>query len=780
MYSKNYKQSARYLENLKKTSRIFKNGQNVQVRGTFKTCRYQGDNDFVITTMEVNEATDMNSHTLLLPEGSSKEDLVCKGTVMGYADYAPFILEGEIVDDKTYGIQLNVKHAAPRVPSTSEDLVMFLKSLNAHMIGQATAQKIVDALGDDAYDVIVHHPEKLNDIHVPRVSSKNMTALAELIPQKIAYLEVSAFLGKLGISVATSAKIIAQYGADTITKLKENPYILTLLPGFAFTRADNIARKNFKVELDDPRRLDAGIIATLRWTCDSYGHTLMSKADLYDAAYQKLGIENYDEANVLLQEATKRCIKAGTISELPDGRVQLLVLAQSESTIKNSIQTLLNTRRLTSDENVSKAITKCEPLMGMKLTDEQLSVTHQAFQNGITLLTASAGAGKSTAIKMVVQVAEQMGINYVLCSPTGKAAKRLREACTVQGRKEPLAFTLHRALGLGVKREATDDMYHDMNIGPGSAIETFDRARLVICDEASMLDTQLASMLFKNCANGKHLLLIGDPNQLPSVGPGAVLYDMLNCPDIPQVRLHHIFRQAAHSPVLVAANDVLAGKNPCKVPGISFYECEDQDVLKVIDEHVMPIIKNEKLGVQDIAFMSPMKKRTAFSGTEGLNAYLRPLLNPYYHETSTPWLFQKGDFVTQVKNDYKVNHFNGDQGIVVETNSKEVIVSFYDSDDEEIIYAPEEAKQELMLAYASTIHRYQGSQCDTVVLVMTNSHYIMCNRNLLYTGITRAAKRLILIGNEQAFKRAAKNVKETHRDTGLQDMRFAVQERMQF
>ena len=256
---------------------------------------------------------------------------------------------------------------------------------------------------------------------------------------------------------------------------------------------------------------------------------------------------------------------------------------------------------------------------------------------------------------------------------------------------------------------------------------------------------------------------------------------MLACPDIPCVRLSKVFRQADGSPIIMAANAVLEGRDPCVIPGVEFHECADEDVLKTIDEFVVPRIRQEGLGYQDIAFMSPMKKRTTTSGVDALNAHLRPIMNRRFKDDGKGNLkLQAGDFVTQTKNNYQVDCFNGDQGVISRIEGKDVHITFFDSTEDDVTYSIGEAKQNVMLAYASTIHRYQGSQCDTVVLVMTDAHFIMCTRNLLYTGITRAAKRIILIGNESAFKRAAKNAKAMKRTTGLQGMRFATQESLGF
>lgn len=774
-----YRDSDAFKRSMKKTSSVFHDGQEVLVRGVFVSNRYQGDNGFVIATLDMTQAVDKSTgREIVIP--TREEELICKGTIIGYQDGQTFGIEGRIVDDRTYGIQLSVRKASPVQPSSKDAMAAFLANSGINGLGPATAKKIVDALGDNAYEIVTQHPERLAEMDIKGVRKSVIDSIIDEVPSHLMTLEAVAFLSELGLSQARCATIIKLYGNDTIKVMKANPYVLTKAKGFAFTSADAIARTKFGIAMDDPRRIDAGIVATLRWACATYGHTMVPTADVYDIAYGKLGIPDKEHAMRLLNEAKERVIKEGTIVETGNC-LQLRYLYRAEAKTIKAIGDLLEHHKpIAPDSEVTSTIRKCMPSIGYELTDEQLSVTHAAFANGITLLTASAGAGKSTAIKMVVQVADRLGIPYILCSPTGKAAKRLSEACTVTGHKPPQAFTLHRALGIGMDDDDTEDMYADVKAKSAQATETFLAAKLVLCDEASMLDATLAATLTSKCV-GKHLLLIGDPNQLPSVGPGAVLADMLACPDIPCVRLSKVFRQADGSPIIMAANAVLEGRDPCVIPGVEFHECADEDVLKTIDEFVVPRIRQDGLGYQDIAFMSPMKKRTTTSGVDALNAHLRPIMNRRFKDDGKGNLkLQAGDFVTQTKNNYQVDCFNGDQGVISRIEGKDVHITFFDSTEDDVTYSIGEAKQNVMLAYASTIHRYQGSQCDTVVLVMTDAHFIMCTRNLLYTGITRAAKRIILIGNETAFKRAAKNAKAMKRTTGLQGMRFATQESLGF
>lgn len=777
-----YKQSNAFRLSMKATSRLYKEGQELTLRGTITNARfYNQENGFVIATLKPTSVTDKATGKPLA-KASDIESIVCKGVIPQYVDGRTYVVDATVIEDKTYGTQLSMKSASYAKPSTNDEVAAFIKSLGVPRIGVATSKKIVNAIGKDAYNVLKNTPERLLDLHVKGVKSGQLNQLYDEVVKNVAMLENIGFFASFGLSGNAISRIVTEYGVGAKDVITSNPYVLTKLDGFAFTRADGYAMR-LGIARDDPRRIEAGIVATLRWMCDNHGHTVVPQESLLPVVYEKLGLDE-DVTTKLVLTALDKLIRRGDLKSTRFG-IQSNRLYRQERTIIRSIGKMLTGgNELVDEDKLNNAITKAQGRIGFELTEEQLSATRSVFgKNALTLLTSKAGGGKTSSIKMVTQVAEALGIPYVLCSPTGKAAKRLSEACTPDGESPLQAYTIHRALGIGQKKDDKTKMdseesisVYDFSVDDGKTLtpaqEEFNKAKIVLCDEVSMLDTGIASVFFKKCV-GKHVLLIGDPNQLPSVGTGSVLADMLDCPDIPSVRLTKVFRQAAGSPVIMAANAVLDGRDPCTIPGVEFHECLDEEVLDTIDEFVVQKIKEEGLGYQDIAFMSPMKRRSAYSGVNALNAHLRPIMNEYFQDAGDKnFLLQPNDFVTQTKNNYQVNKFNGDQGVVVPTNAKGVVeVQFFDTGDH-ATYKQDEVKDNLQLAYASTIHRYQGSECDTVVMVLTDTHYIMCNRNLLYTGITRASKRIILIGNETAFKRAARNKKVMYRYTGLKGMRF--------
>lgn len=387
-----------------------------------------------------------------------------------------------------------------------------------------------------------------------------------------------------------------------------------------------------------------------------------------------------------------------------------------------------------------------------------------------------AATHNTTACRIVSDVMRDAGLSVCLISPTGRAAKRLSESCGLPG------YTMHRALSIQVRQSADDDFFAEDETttftprNQSSAAEAFKRADVVLADEASMMDTEMASILFRACKK-KHLVLIGDPNQLPAVGCGRVLGDLIECSfsqgeDGMLTTLTKVFRQAEGSPIIEAANLVQQGKSPCYVKGVRFFECENDQVDKVMVDKVVPLIKKERLTYSDYMIISPIKK-TPHSGVNALNDVLRPLLNPHYRkprDERLDWKLQKGDFVSQKKNNYEVDIFNGDIGIVDSVDAEgNVRIDFADS-DEIVEFEPHEVSENLMMAYASTVHRQQGSQARLVVVVCTTSQFALLNRNLLYTAITRASDELVLVGDKKAFAMAARNKKENTRMTGLSDL----------
>lgn len=736
------------------TSAKYKAGDTFDEQGSFESTRFgPSDDGFVIGNFAIDGG----------------ETIVCKGTVPGFVLGAPYHITGKVIDDKTWGIQVNIKHAVGSKPTTEGQLEAFLGSGAVPGIGPVTARKIVQHFGKDTLKVLEDDPERLKE--VSGIGEKSIKRIAEELPSQLKYRDVIGFFASLGISVRTINRLIAEYGGGAKDIGEKNPYILCRVRGFAFTRADSIAMK-MGISKTDRNRLYAGVMATLRYICESEGHTVVSEEDLIAKSQEKLQVSDITKLSRAIEELlyNKRVVK-------DDAGYHLKHLYDAEKTIKKCLRASVGSDILLRGEKVEDYLSVVEKHKGFSLTDEQANAVRNVFKYKISILSGKAGTGKTAVSSAIVEICQLAGIPVCLMSPTGRAAKHLSDTC---GGTEP-GYTMHRALSIQMRAAQDDDFFDEdqskqirtKNIT--EAVEHFNNAEIVIADEASMMDTEMAAILFQACKN-KHLMLVGDPNQLPSVGPGRVLGDLMES-SYSQVHgmltfLTKVFRQKEGSPVINAANLISEGKNPVHVPGVKFFEVSsNEEVPDKIEKHVLPYIKERQLGYENYAFLSPIKK-TPHAGVDALNAYLRPKLNPYYKKPASEkqeFLFQRGDFVMQTKNNYEVDIYNGDIGIVEAVDKDCNVEVLFSGDDDEVCYEKDEVygDHQIIPAFAMTVHKSQGDQYDTVIVVLTSSQFPMLNRNLLYTAVTRAENELILIGDSRAFAMAASNQKENKRKTGL-------------
>lgn len=718
--------------------------------GSFVRTRYKNDDGFVIAVFEPS---------------NGKPEVACKGNIAGYQEGSPYHIVGKIVNDKRWGLQVNIATAEPRKPTGREEIIAFLGSGMIKGIGKATAVAIYNTFGDETDDVLSNAPERLAE--VPGIGPKKREVIIRQLEEVLVNRELIGFFAQYGISQAVITTLIREYGRDAKRIVSENPYLLIRVRGFAFTRADAIAKK-MGIGNDDPRRLYAGVMATLRYACQSEGHTLMPREQLIEFSCQKLQTANTET----VASALDRLVEDGRLIEDADG-VHLKNLYEAEKAIRKAVKSSKRVTRLLDDDEIAKITARIERETGFDLTDEQGLAVRNAFSSGLSCITGSAGCGKTALVRILVNVAHKAHIDVCLMSPTGRAAKHLSEVCD----GEP-AYTVHRALALSMRKAKDDDFFDDdeavqmANKGLSDAVSAFRKASIVLVDEASMLDTDMAATLLRN-SKGKHVVLVGDYQQLPSVGPGQVFYDLIEGRSTQVTRLTKIFRQAEGSPIIEAANLVLAGQSPCHVKGVRFFQAENHEVQQVLAEKVLPVVADD-MKTRDIMFLSPMRK-TPISGVGALNDFLRPIMNPYFVEPENPnarFLPQHGDIIMQTRNNYDINAFNGDLGIVTSVDAEGCLHVSFDGEpeDEEVIYEKDEIGSQLTLAYSSTIHKSQGGQARTVVGILTDSHFIMSTRNILYTMITRAQDRLVLVGSAKAFAMAARNGKTTERMTGLKDL----------
>lgn len=749
-----YRKSQHFQNMLYATSSMYKVGSVFDADGAFTNTRFRNDDSaFTIAKFE--------------PDDQKMESIYCVGKIFGYTEGSPYHVRGKVVMDKRYGVQVSIEEARAIKPTGERQIKAFLACGLFKGIGTATAQKIYDTFGDATLDILQNDPDRLDE--VPGLRKSSLESYKKTIPHVMRFQQTISDLSGFGISMTTIKRLIDQYGDNASDKVMDNPYILTKVRGFQFTRADQIARK-IGFALDDKKRLDAGIISTLRWAKDQYGHTLLPTQELVDLSYDKLEMQSIpngvQKLDVDLDDLTekKQLIK-------DDDGIHLPFVFKEEKTIEKSINSAARPDAIATREEIESAIKAVEDEMSIEVTDEQLNAVYNVFNHKLSVITGSAGCGKTAVCRLIVKVIRHLGYQMCLMSPTGRAAKHMSDVCD----GEP-AYTMHRALALTVKEAKDDDFFDDDSVEhintTNDATVQFMRSKIILIDEASMLDTDMVYALLKQARDKKHIVMIGDCQQLPPVGAGQPFYDIINSRSAKVTRLTKIFRQAEGSPIIVAANQVLDGKSPCFVPGIHFIECSNDQVQQVIAEQVLPQIMDDVRN-RDVMFLSPMKK-TPVSGVNALNEFLRPIANPRYKQpekdTGGRLVLQPGDIVMQTKNNYDCDVFNGDLGVVAAVRPDKSVVVDFDNMDAPVEYEPNEIMENLQLAYAMTVHKSQGSQARVVVGVFTDSFYIMASPNILYTLVTRAEQELYLVGSSKMFAMAAKNKQQSERYTGLKHL----------
>ena len=685
-------------------------------------------------------------------------------------------------------------------------LIRYLTYGRIKNVGEKTAMAVIDAFDDmhHAEDIIFKNPEYLRTMYIKNVNKLRLDSLIKHMSKHASaeqQYRLMKFFSDHGFTDYEFCRIRREYAtlADARNKIKANPYCLLKFNGFKskWERVDEIAL-TFHMTSMDHRRVLAAVNYTIDSLCNN-GSTSVIQREVIFGGCKTSGAMNLlkmfiagqdDELRDYIQsmiDVGELMVANDNVSNVDDRILQSLDMYVAEQTIINNVARMIRgSKPIAPYDAITKSIDASQMFVqpDKRLNEAQREAVHSIFEHRLSIVTGAAGSGKTTALGMLVRLVKQSNLSFILCAPTGKAAKRMQQEAHKKGSSEAQAYTIHRAMRLGSPG----------NPGP---IPEFTRAELVICDEASMLDTYVAAELFKACGNsehGKRLILVGDVNQLPSVGPGQVFKDLLDCPDIPTVRLTSVLRQSEQSKAGQIADAVLAQQSdePIRIfeqdQTFGFFECDDADVLRTIDEYVMPAMK--ACGNPDgftlygsglnISFISPTKQNYCFGGSPALNKHLRDQLIGGVAEAGHK--FRIGDFVMQTANMYQndvgkpleIPRMNGDLGVIEDVYGNGYKIRFLEDDghDSYSKYSLLEAKDNLTLAYASTVHKYQGSECDAVVVVMTDKMPpVLLNRNLLYTAVSRAKKQLFLIGNRRAFERAART-SIPPRVTGLKDLRL--------
>jgi len=700
-----------------------------------------------------------NGYTIARVKIHGKRDLV---TIVGYlmspAPGEALSMRGEWINHPKYGEQFRVVDYKTTVPATVFGIQKYLGSGLIKGLGPVIAGRIVKKFGKKTLDVIEDEIEKL--ALVEGIGKKRIAMIQRAWDEQKEIRGVMLFLQSHGVSSGYATKIFKQYGNRSIAVLKENPYRLAMdIFGIGFVIADGIAGK-LGFPTNSPLRVEAGILYVLHQLSDE-GHVFYPYEHLIKKSWDILGIERDNVVEALGTLALDKKIILEdlneSIEEFKENNkgVYLAKFHLCETSISKRLKTLLTAPKSIRSVNAENALAWVQGQLDIRLAENQAKAIRCALENKIMVITGGPGTGKTTIINAALKIFSRLGVKTLLAAPTGRAAKRMSETTGHE------AKTIHRLLEYsftkgGFQKNEEKPLHCD----------------LLILDEASMIDTVLMHHLIKAVPTFATVILVGDVNQLPSVGAGNVLGDIIASGTIPVMELNEIFRQARESRIIVNAHIINNGIVPTfenDLPDNDFYFIEQEDPEKVLGI-ILELTKEripERFGldpIDDIQVLTPMHKGTV--GAENLNARLQNILNPVQEEITRGYRnFRVNDKVMQIRNNYDKEVFNGDIGRItgIRPDDNEITVMF---DGREVPYDLYEL-DELVLAYAVSVHKSQGSEYPAVVIPVLAQHYILLQRNLIYTAVTRGRKLVVMVGTRKALAMGVRNDKTQKRFTYL-------------
>ena len=683
-------------------------------------------------------------------------EIIVTGTMADVIEGEEYTFWGQIVQHSKYGEQLQITRYE-RAKPTSKGLVKYFSSSHFKGIGLKTAQKIVELYGENTIDEILEHPEKLQTIS--GLSSKSREAFVSTLRLNYGTEMVLAKLANYGIPNKLAIQIQDTYKEETIDIVENYPYQLVEdIKGLGFTIADQLAQE-LGIESQAPERFRAGLVHSLLNACMESGDTYVEAKDLLEKTLTLLESSRPVELepSQLAQELFN-LIEEEKVQQV-DTKIFDNSLFFAEEGIHNHLIRILEKEDPNKHEikTIQEHIATVEKELGIQYDAIQKQAICDAIQNKVFILTGGPGTGKTTVINGIIGVyallegldlRKKSSLPILLAAPTGRAARRMNELTGLP------SATIHRHLGM----TGDDDTSH---------LEDYLDADFIIVDEFSMVDTWLANQLFSNISSNSKILIVGDSDQLPSVSPGQVLADLLQIPSIPQTRLERIYRQSEESTIVTLASQIRQGILPAdftqKKADRSYFEIASSHIPATIEKILDAAIRSG-IPARDIQVLAPMYRGTA--GIDAINQLMQELLNPLQKGQisfeASQFHYRTGDKVIHLVNDAEVNVFNGDLGYITDlipgkyTESKqdEIIIDF---DDNEVSY-PRNEWYKIRLAYAMSIHKSQGSEFPVVILPITSASKRMLERNLIYTAITRAKSKLILLGELQAFDYAIKHI----------------------
>lgn len=704
-------------------------------------------------------------------------------TVVGYL---PFIRKGDslkvvgkFVEHKEYGEQFKIETFEKLMPKTLGALETYLANGDIKGVGPATASKIVNKFGEETIHVLKYEPQKLAQIK--GITKDKATEISESFIENWEVWQIVGFLERFGIGAESAKKVYDLLGIDAISEIEANPYILIdISRGVDFKQIDQMAIK-LGVEKENQKRVKSGIkYALIKITYN--GHCCTLKENLIEYVKTLLNVnEAVIEDGIINLKVNNEII----IEERDEEEwVYLYSFYNAENQIAERITKLDKARNVKKVSNIEKELKLIEERTDILLSEKQKEAIRAINDNNVTIITGGPGTGKTTIIKSIIEIYKQKKYKIVLCAPTGRAAKRMSETTGEE------ASTLHRLLEIGKVDE--ESLFKKNSEYKGAPID----GDIIIVDEVSMVDMFIMSYLLDCIYQGTKLILVGDSDQLPSVGPGSVLKDLIASEKIVTVHLDKIFRQAAKSKIIVNAHRVNNGKRFINKEDPELEEDANQDFFFIREANQEKILKEvlslcngrlKNFGEYDffenIQVLTPTKK--GLLGTKELNKALQEALNPHRdgeaEKNSMGATFRIGDRVMQIKNNYDMyweklcdsgvetgnGIFNGETGIITNINEKgkNLSVKF---DDEKVCKYEFNDLEQIEHSYCMTIHKAQGSEFDVVIMIVPQAAPMLLTRNLLYTGLTRAKKLLIVIGNDKVVDYMIKNVDSKKRNTGLE------------